>query len=124
MVDFSKLECNQIERKLLSPTSKTRHEALIIVLSVMFVAGMAVALATVLLWRSHPGIAQGTTYQVAVALCPPFILVGSVGGITDSTLSLALTAGVMVFANGSLYAGLGAFVYWVLSTFRSHNRRR
>jgi hypothetical protein len=78
---------------------------------------MAIALAIVLLWRSHPAIAQGTTYQLAVALCPPFILVGSVGGITDTTLSLVLTAGIIVFANGSLYAGLAAFAYWAVTTF-------
>ena len=96
---------------------KTRNDALIIVLSVTFVAGMAIALAIILLWRSHPVMAQGSAYQFAVAACPPFILVGSVGGITDTTLSLVLTAGVMVFANGALYAGLAAFVYWAVTTF-------
>ena len=99
------------------PPSKNRHNALFIVLSVTCVAGMAIALAIVLLWQSHPTMAQGTTYQLAVALCPPFILVGSVGGITDTTLSLVLTAGIIVFANGSLYAGLAAFAYWAVTTF-------
>lgn len=98
--------------------SKTRHESLIIVLALTFVAGMAIALAIVLVWTSHPTMAQGMAYQVAVALCPPFILVGSVGGITDTTLALVLTAGVMVFANGALYSGLAAFVYWALTTLR------
>jgi hypothetical protein len=69
-------------------------------------------------------MAQGTAYQFAVALCPPFILVGSVGGITDTLLSLVLTVGVMVFANGALYAGLAAFVYWALSVLRPGIRRR
>lgn len=96
---------------------KTRHDALFIVLSVTFVAGMAIALAIVLLWRSHPAMAQGGSHQLAVALCPPFILVGSVGGIADTTLSLVLTAGIIVFANGALYAGLAAFVYWAVTTF-------
>jgi hypothetical protein len=112
-----------IERKLLPSSSKARHEPLIIVLSLTFVAGMAIALAIILLWRGHPAMAQGTEYQAAVALCPPFILVGSVGGITDTTLSLVLTAGVMVFANGALYSGLAAFVYWALAALRSSNRR-
>ena len=105
------------ERKPLPSIQKTRNNALIIVLSVTFVAGMAIALAIILLWRSHPAMAQGSAYQFAVAACPPFILVGSVGGITDTTLSLVLTAGVMVFANGALYAGLAAFVYWAVTTF-------
>jgi hypothetical protein len=101
----------------LHSTSKSRHEALIIVSSVTFVTGMAIALAITLLWRNHPSLAQGTAYQLAVALCPPFILVGSVGGITDTTLSLVLTAVIIVFANGVLYAGLAAFVYWAVTTF-------
>jgi hypothetical protein len=100
-----------------SSTSKTRYDALIIVVSVTFVAGMAIALAITLLWRSHPVMAQGSTYHFAVALCPPFILIGSVGGITDTTLALVLTAGIIVFANGALYAGLAAFVYWAVTTF-------
>lgn len=106
------------------PSSKGRHELLIIVLSVTFVAGMAIALAITLLWRSHPAMAQGMAYELAVALCPPFILVGSVGGITDTTLSLVLTAGIIVFANGSLYAGLAAFVYWAITTFWPKTVRR
>jgi len=108
----------------LPPASKARYDALIIVLSVTFVAGMAIALAITLLWRSHPAMAQGAAYQLAVALCPPFILVGSVGGITDTTLALVLTAGVIVFANGALYAGLAALVYWALTTFWPKALRR
>jgi hypothetical protein len=108
----------------LPPPAKNRHDTLIIVLSLTFVAGMAIALLIILLWRSHPAIAQGVAYQLAVAACPPFILVGSVGGITDTTLSLVLTAGVMIFANGALYAGLAAFVYWALSVIRIGDRRR
>ena len=106
------------------PRSKTRHESLIMVLSLTFVGGMAIALAITLLWRSHPAVAQGTAYQLAVALCPPFILVGSVGGISDTTLSLVLTAGTMVFANGALYAGLAALVYWAITTFWPRTLRR
>ena len=94
------------------------------ILSLSFVGGMAIALAITLLWRSHPAVAQGGAYQLAVALCPPFILVGSVGGITDTTLSLVLTAGIMVFANGALYAGLAAFVYWAIMTFWPRTLRR
>jgi hypothetical protein len=101
----------------LPQTSKTRHDALIIVLSIAFVAGMAIALVICLLWRNHPSMEVGAAYRLAVAICPPFILVGSVGGIADTTLSLVLTTGTMVFANGSLYAGLASLVYWAVATF-------
>jgi hypothetical protein len=84
----------------------------------MFVAGMAVGLVLFLLWREHPGtMAQGMVYLISVALCPPFILVGAIGGMSDSPLALTLAGGTIVFANGALYAGLAAFVYWGLMTF-------
>ena len=122
--NFSKLKIQHLERKLLPPISKARYDALVTVLSVTFVAGMAIALAITLLWRSHPAIAEGAAYRLAVALCPPFILVGSVGGITDTVLSLVLTTGVIVFANGALYSGLAAFVYWAITTFWPRTLRR
>ena len=98
--------------------SKRRNDTLIIVLSVAWVAGMAVALVLFQLWRKHPtAMAEGVSYHAAIALCPPFMLVGSVGGIADSTLTLVLTAGTMVFANGALYAGMAAFAFWGVSSF-------
>ena len=98
--------------------SRNNNYALITVLSIAYVAGMAVALVLFQVWRKHPeAIAQGIPYHAAVALCPPFILVGSVGGIADSTLTLVLTAGTMVFANGALYAGMAAFAFWAASSF-------
>jgi len=51
-------------------------------------------------------------------LCPPFMLLHEVGGVEDSVLSLVMTVGAIVIANGSLYAGLAAFGYWALTTFR------
>ena len=99
-------------------TSKRSTDALITILSIAFVAGMAVALVLFQLWRKHPEtMAQGVPYHAAVALCPPFILVTSVGGIADSALTLSLTGGTIVFANGSLYAGMAAFVFWAVSSF-------
>ena len=88
-------------------------------MSVSFVSGMAVALVLVYVWLKYPAaITQGAAYHIAVALCPPFLLVRVVSALKDSTLALVLTAGTMVFANGPLYAGLAAFVYWVLSNLR------
>jgi hypothetical protein len=116
--------CTQKEGNLLPGRSKSRHEPLIIILSLAFVAGMGIALAITVLWRNHPALGQGTAYQLAVAACPPFMLVGSVGGITDNTLSLVLTAGVMIFANGALYAGAAAFAYWAVTTFWPKALRR
>jgi len=84
----------------------------------MFVAGMTVALALFLLWRNYAtAMAQGLAYHAAVMFCPPFILVGAIGSASDSTLALVLAGGSIVFANGALYAGLAAFVYWALATF-------
>jgi hypothetical protein len=106
------------EGKNLPPTSKGRNDTLIIILSVSCVLGMAIAVRLIFVWRSYPAvIAQSAAWHAAVALCPPFILVGVVGGVSDTALTLVLTAGTIVFANASLYAGLAAFGYWVLTTF-------
>jgi hypothetical protein len=115
---FSKLEGGFRERETLLHTAKNRNDALVVVLSFMFVAGMAVALVLFLLWRNHPAaMAQGLEYHAAVMVCPPFILVDAIGSAGDSTLALVLTGGTIVFANGALYAGLAAFVYWAVVTF-------
>jgi hypothetical protein len=102
----------------LSYSAKSRNDALVIVLSVTFVAGMAVAMVLFLLWRNHTAaMAQGVAYHAAVMVCPPFILVHAIGSAGDSMLALVLTGGTIVFANGALYAGLAAFVYWAVVTF-------
>jgi hypothetical protein len=102
--------------KDLARTSKKRDEAFVIAMSVAVVAGMAVALVLVFLWQSYPAtMTQGAAYRLAVAVCPPFILVGVVTALSDSTLAVVLTAGSIVLANGSMYAGLLAFIYWVMS---------
>jgi hypothetical protein len=40
----------------------------------------------------------------------------------DTALSLVLTAGTIIMANGSLYAGLSAFGYWGFVTFWPHDK--
>ena len=105
-----------IEGEGLQGHTKSRDEAFVIVLSVAVVLGMVVALILIFLWQNHPAmITQGGPYRLAVAICPPFFLVGVVSAMTDSTLAVALAAGTIVFANASLYAGLAALVYWAYS---------
>lgn len=110
---------------ILPLSSKTRDHLLIIVLSLAFVLGMAIALGLVATWSAHPAaMTGGMGYRLALMVCPPFIVVGAVTGVADSTLALLLATGSIVFANGTLYAGVAAFVYWALSTFwrRAHER--
>jgi hypothetical protein len=99
-----------------------RNETLTIVMSVTIILGMAMALVLIFLWRSYPAtMTQSGAYYLAVALCPPFFLVGVVSAMTESTLAVVLTAGTIVVANGSLYAGLAALIYWVLSIWSPQN---
>ncbi len=99
--------------------SNDRDDALLTVLSFTVVLGMVVGIVLVFLWRTYPAmVMHDGVYHLAVALCPPFLLVGVVSAIAESTLAVVLTTGTIVFANGSLYAGLAAFVYWILSNRR------
>jgi hypothetical protein len=99
--------------------SNDRDDALLSVMSVTVVLGMVVGIVLVFLWRNYPAIVMHDgVYHLAVAFCPPFLLVGVVSAITESTLAVVLTAGTIVFANGSLYAGLAAFGYWIFLTRR------
>jgi hypothetical protein len=108
------------------PTSnKSRHGTLVTVLSFTVVAGMAIAALVLLLWTKYPAsVADGAGLRAAVALCPPFMLVHVVGGTNDTTMGLIITAGTIVIANTSLYAGLAAFVYWAITTFKPSNPNR
>ena len=104
-------------------SSAGRANTLVVVLSIAVVAGMAVALVLFLAWDKNPAaMGQGVAYDAAVAVCPPFLLVGSVGGITDSDLALIMTGGTIVFSNGALYAGFAAFALWILSSFGRRRR--
>ncbi|HEY4932163.1 MAG TPA: hypothetical protein VII23_11380 [Terriglobales bacterium] len=97
-------------------TPDLRSDTIVTVMSVSIVLGMAVALVLIFLWRSHPAtITQSGAYQFAVAICPPFFLVGVVSAMPESTLAVVLTGGTIVVANGSLYAGVAALAYWVWS---------
>ena len=103
-------------------TEGGRDDIFVIVLSIAFVMGMAIALLLIVLWRnSSAAFLESTGYHLAVAACPPFLLVGVFSALADSTLALVLTIGTIVFANGSLYAGLASFVYWVFTILRRRN---
>ncbi len=106
-------------------TAKGRDQGLVIAISVGVVAGMVVALLLIFLWRSYPStMTQGAAYHLAMAICPPFLLVGVVTELTDSTLAVVMTGGCIVLGNGSLYAGLTAFAYWVWSTLWQGSKAR
>ena len=109
----------------LSSSNKSRHGTLVTVLSFTVVAGMAIAALVLLLWTKYPAsVSGGAGLRAAVALCPPFMLVQVVGGTSDTTMGLIITAGTIVIANTSLYAGMAAFVYWAVTTFRPGNPTR
>src|SRR5271169_685558 len=108
-----------------SYTLKSRDQGLVIAISVAVVVGMVVALLLIFLWRSYPStMTQGAAYRLAMAVCPPFLLVGVVTALTDSTLAVVMTAGCIVLGNGSLYAGLTAFAYWVWSSLCQGRKAR
>ena len=97
------------------PPPKNRHETLIIVLSVAVVAGVAIAILLLLVWREHPSsVADGAGLNAAVTLCPPFMLVHIAREMDDTGLSQLIIGGAVVIGNGALYSGLAMFVMWVL----------
>ena len=102
----------------MSVPSKSRHDALVMVISVAVVAGMAVAALLLLLWKTRPSLViSGAGMRAAIVICPPFMLVPIIGAVDDSALSNVILGGTIVLGNGSLYAGLAAFAYWAMVTF-------
>ena len=100
---------------------KEKHLA--VALSLGFVLGIAAALAVYFGWRSgaiESGFEHPLT-DLALVLCPPFILSVIVAPSPDSDLALVLVVGTIVFANAFLYAGVAAAVYFVADLLR---RRR
>lgn len=100
------------------PQSRDRNDALIIVISIAVVTGMAIASMLLFLWKAQPSaVTTGTLMRAAVAVCPPFMLVPIIGQLDDAALSRVIIGGTVVIGNGALYAGLAAFVYWAVVTF-------
>ena len=107
-----------------SAPGKRKENYLVVVLSLGIVLGMAVALAVYFGWRSgaiEPGLEHPLT-DLALVLCPPFILSLIVAPRPDSDLALVLVAGTTVFANAFLYAGVAAAVYFVVDLL--HRRKK
>jgi hypothetical protein len=93
--------------------------ALVIFLS--FALGMAVALTVFLVWRSQGGNLQPSTTAMALAVCPPFVLSSVIAATPEAAFALVLGVGTILFANGFLYAGVAAGVYFLI-TLRGRKR--
>lgn len=105
------------------PAAKEKH--LVLVLSISFVLGMAVAIAVYIGWRSGaiaPGFHDALSF-LSLFVCPPFVLSFAVGPTPSADLALALVVGTIVFANAFLYAGVAAGGYFVVSTIVKKKKR-
>jgi hypothetical protein len=101
----------------LNQLRRTDNDSLLLVLSLSFVLGMAVALAVYFVWRLNVADLHSHGFLSAIALivCPPYILSLVIGPIPDSDLALVLTVGTIVFANAFLYAGVAAGGYFIFT---------
>ncbi len=109
----------------LTPLRKTDNDNLLMVLSLSFVLGMAVALAVYFAWRLNVGGLQAHTFLTAIALiiCPPYVLSLVIGPVPDSDLTLVLVTGTIVFANAFLYAGAAAGGYFIFTVLANKQVR-
>ena len=113
----------EITTQLAAPPSiKENH--LLTVLSLAFVAGMAIALGIYFGW-THGAIPPAFSGPVSLAVlfvCPPFILSIAAGPTAEAELMRVLLAATMVFANGFLYAGVAAGAYYVFTLMFKRKR--
>jgi len=103
---------------------RIKENYLVIVLSLSFVLGMAVALGVWFAWTSG-AIPSGFDHPLtitALVFCPPFILSLAVAPQPDSALAWVLVVGTIVFANAFLYAGVASGVYAVVSILARRKR--
>jgi hypothetical protein len=110
----------------LNQLRKTDNGSLLLVLSLSFVLGMAVALAVYFAWRLNVGELQSHGFLTAIGLiiCPPYVLSLVVGPTPDSALALVLVVGTIVFANAFLYAGVAAGGYFIFTVTAKKKVRR
>ncbi len=94
-----------------------KNDTFLMVLSVAFVVGLGVAIALCGLWRYHAVTFSGQIRVAAIAICPPFLLAGILEATAETTLTLIMTVGTIIFANGFLYAGLASFAYFLATVF-------
>jgi len=98
--------------------TRPKENYFVIVLSLSMVLGMAVGVAVHFLWTRGliaPSFSHPLT-DVALLLCPPFILSLTIAPTPDSALAWVLVVGTIVFANGFLYAGGASFLYFIVVT--------
>jgi hypothetical protein len=105
---------------------KRENDGLLMVLSLSFLLGMAVALVVYFVWRMNAGPlrSQGIMSAMALIVCPPYVLSLIIGPTPDSDLALVLTVGTIVFANAFLYAGAAAGGYFIFTLMASKKVRR
>jgi hypothetical protein len=111
-----------------STQSKTSSstDRLLTAVMLAFMLGMTLALGVYLLWRFNaiPLQLHQPFVAVALLLCPPFILSFVINAKPDFALELVLLVGTIIFANGFLYAGLAAGLYFILDVFKKRRAIR
>jgi hypothetical protein len=101
----------------LHPSFGKSDSRFLLVMSLSFLLGMCVGLAVYLAWRFHfvPPQEQGWFVNASLVLCPPFLLTLVAGSALEFDLMLALVTGTIIFANGFLYAGVAAGLYFLFT---------
>ena len=94
-----------------------KNKPFLTVLFLAFGVGLAVAVALCAVWRYHPDAFSAPARVASIAICPPFLLAGILEATVDSSLTVVMTVGTIIFANGFLYAGLASFAYFLMTVF-------
>ncbi len=101
----------------MGPQRNKKHDAFLILLSIAFVVGLGIGIALCVIWSYHPAVFNAQVRFAAIAICPPFMLAGILEATAETTLTLFMTIGTIIFANGFLYAGLASFVYFLMTVW-------
>ncbi len=94
-----------------------KDDAFLILLAIAFVVGLGVGIALCIIWRHDPAVFNAPIRFASIAICPPFLLAGILEATAETTLTLFMTLGTIIFANGFLYAGLASFAYFLMRVF-------
>ncbi len=97
----------------MSSRPANKNKPFLTVLFLAFGVGLAVAVALCAVWRYHPDVFGAQVRVAAIAICPPFLLIGVMEATAENTLAVIMTVGTIIFANGFLYAGLASFAYFL-----------
>jgi hypothetical protein len=109
---------------LLAAPASSKENYLMTVLSLAFVAGMAIAIGIYFGWThgAIPPAFNGAASMAALFVCPPFILSIAVGPTAEADVMRVMLAATMVSANGFLYAGVAAGAYYVFTLMFKRRR--